>query len=218
MNGLAIRVDIRDSATPAMQRRIAALNNPAGMNEAIALRTGKLTHDYLLEIAGNPDYHRTRAKLGGGESTEFLQDAAKSVTFNSDSSAATITIRSPGISRVAHDVTIVPTGGRRFLTIPMSALSYGKTVLTVQQEINQRLFRTVRKGAKAVSKKPTKFGEGDKKKALFANIGGKITPLFALVRSVHQKQDRTLLPSSQAYFDAAKIGIKDFLESEDAKS
>jgi hypothetical protein len=198
-----------------LEQLFAGLTDRTELNEAIAKQELNLTRDYLTEIAS---YRHKTAESLGGTPTGFLAKAAEQTSMSADGKTATVTIRSPGIGRVDHDVTIVPTEGRQWLTPPMAGISYGRTVSQIQEMIGKRLFRPLKKGAKAIGHKVDErhtaiFASEDRMKVLAASDGaGGLKLYFALVASVTQPQDRTLLPSDQAYSDRALAALRDWLD------
>jgi hypothetical protein len=105
-------------------------------------------------------------------------------------------VKQVGIRRAAHDVDIAPGAGKQWLTIPIHAAAY-----------NQRAYRMA--GLFFVQPKGKDFAllgrrEGEGK-------GAGVVWMYLLKRSVHQKQDRTLLPSDAEYIAAAETGIGKYL-------
>ncbi len=184
---LRVNVDVQDLASPLLTRLIAGLSEEgiATLHEGIVNQIGVLTTDYLTELANTR--HDTAERLGAFP-TGFWGSAAEGVERWSDGDGAHLAISHPGIGRAGHDVTIEPTGGRQFLTIPVAAESYGKRASEI----------------------PGLFRPGDKHVLAVNDNGLKI--LFALVESVTQKQDRTILPSDDQYTQAALVGVKDYVD------
>jgi hypothetical protein len=157
----------------------------------IAAQAGELTRNYLTEMAQTR--HETAETLGATP-TGFWAQAAESVQARSSDAAATVSIRSPGIGRVDHDVTIEAEDGG-YLTIPVEQQAYGVRAAELGRQMDLFVIRTA--GALVLA----------------ARIPGqKIAQVeYLLVPSVFQKQDRTLLPSDEAYFAAGKAGIRDWV-------
>lgn len=98
---------------------------------------------------------------------------------NSTNNTGETNIDIPGASRAYHDIDILPKY-RKFLTIPISSLSYGKKASSFQGT-----FVTFKK----------KNGVG----LIGQNNGGTVTWLYRLVKKVHQPQDQRLLPRDDTY-------------------
>jgi len=194
---ISIEIGIQDAGVNArLEQLFAGLTDRTELHEAIGRDTLNLTRDYLTEIA---QYRHKSAEAIGGTPTGFLSRAAEQTGMSASPEAATVTIRSPGIGRVDHDVTITPTEGRQWLTLPIAGIAYGRTVSQVQDMLGKRFFRP---GSKANPKNVLALGDGK----------GGLKLYFALVKSVFQKQDRSLLPSDQAYKDAALKGVRSWLD------
>jgi hypothetical protein len=196
MSGISIRttIDDTDSVIPRLAMFVGALR-PGGrtkLNRAIGHHLLNLTRDHLTEIARSR--HDTAQRLGARPSGHWAQ-AAEKARSSANAEAATVTIRHPGISRVGRDVTITPGEGKKFLAIPLIAAAY-----------NQRAYR--QKGLFVL-----RSAEG----ALFlAKMSGRgksadLEVWYLLVRSVKQKQDRSLLPSDEQYSQGALEATRDYV-------
>ncbi len=181
----ATTLNIRDDLTPKLRAVLDHLtrNQRARLHLRMGRAVQNLCRRHLLGLAATR--HATAHKLGA-QPTHFLASAAGAAALpqalSADATGATITIVHPAIGRAGHDVVIRPTGGRQFLTIPISADSYG---LRINQGDNPRF--------------PKAFFFTSKKGHLLYGVkaGQTIHPLYALKTEVRLKQDRTLLPSDQ---------------------
>ena len=181
----AFSLNIRDGLAP----RMCAILDHIGRDGRIRLNRGmgravqNLCHRHLLGLAATR--HGTANKLGA-QPTQFLAGAAAAAlqpeALRADASGATITIVHPGIGRVGHDVDIRPTGGRQYLTIPISAEAYGQTMMHGGDARFLRAFFFTSKNGNLL------YG---------IKTGRTIHPLYALKTEVHLKQDRTLLPGDR---------------------
>lgn len=162
----------------------------SGLNEAIGIEELALFRNHLIALAESR--HGTANALGATPSGHLAQ-AAEKTTMRSDASGATITITQPGMRRAFGDVDIFPGPGKKALTIPLTAEAY-----------NRRAIGMV--GLFAIR---SKEGKG----LLVRKDGaGGLVALYLLVSSVHQKQDRTLLPSDEEIITAAKIGARNYVD------
>lgn len=177
MSGAAFTVDARDTASSVIAALGGKLKDRRALNEWIAEDELELVRNYLTQIALTR--HGSAQALGASPS-KFWGRPDRYTTSHADGKGATVDITHPGIGRVAHDVTIRPTGGRKFLTIPLIAEAY-----------NQRAYRV----PDLVPFMRTGRGSGVLAKV---DANGTITAWYALVKKVHQTQDRTLLPSDTA--------------------
>ena len=191
MSTPALTIDIRDGASPRLRAFLAGLTGTDRLHASIAQRALTLTHSYFSELAATR--HATANALGATPTGHWSQ-AADRTTVTSDAAGVTLSIDQPGIGRAAHEVTITPSGGRQFLTIPLTAASYGRPaenfpdLFVLRPQQSHALF-------------------------LAHKEGDDLSLLYALVRDVTQPQDRTLLPSDEDYTQAALSGVSDYLAS-----
>lgn len=163
------------------------------MNEAMGITVREVTRDYLTKISG--ERHKSAERLGASPTGHLAQAvrAVEASTLNADALSATLTISHVGLSRAFHDVTITPKNAKA-LTIPVSAIAYGRRAREFQN-----LFVFKHEGGKAflAQRDPT---------------SGSFRTLYLLVRSVTQKQDRTLLPSDAEWQKAAAQSALSFIK------
>jgi hypothetical protein len=121
--------------------------------------------------------HQSAERLGA-QPTGILGRAATRTTSNATSEYGEVVIPTPAVRRAFHDVEIRPKSWD-FLTIPASREAYGKRA-GVLAALGWKIFRP------------------GKKKILMGRLG-KDAPkvLYYLSTSVHQRQDRSLLPSDR---------------------
>jgi len=119
-----------------------------------------------------------RSKHG---SNHYTPDGIQAPRVEGDKVAVPITI--PGINRALHDIVINPVEAKQ-LAIPVHADAYG---------ISPREYNTIHpKGTAEALFKP----KG--KDYLFKNdSSGNIVLMYVLKNTVHQQQDRTLLPPAE---------------------
>lgn len=187
-----LAITVQDTATPRMAQLMAGLGNRTGLHEAVGREALGLTRNHLIHIAATR--HATAERLGAAPTGHWAQAAEKTVETH-DENAATITINQPGIGRVAHDVTITPKAGKKFLTIPLAAEAYGQRAY----RMNNTFFLRSKAGQLFIARQ-----NGGAR-------GGSLVLLYLLVKSVFQKQDRSLLPSDDEYRIAAKLGVRNYV-------
>ncbi len=189
-----------DMPTSTATIPLAEGNPSPEISQAVGASVFALTRKHVRQIGLNR--HATANRLGA-QPTKFFSEAAKTCKWGSDATAAYIYLYSPGFANTFGDVTIRPTGGRRYLTIPIHALAYGKTVYELARRV--KIFRPYKKGS---STERADYLAGKQRK------DGKAIPLFALVRQVTQLQDRSKLPSDADYNTAAERGITNYLKAQ----
>ena len=179
---------------PESFRRLVADVGPLGrrqLHEQMGMEAQVLTIVHLQRLADTR--HDTAEKLGAAP-TGFLAEASEKVALAANNEDATLTIDHPGIGRAFHAVTISPKNAKS-LAIPIHAIAYGHRARFLWTQIS--LF--IPKGCNFIAMK--------------GPDGKSIIPLYILVRSVTQKQDRTLLPSDEEYESAAKLGADNYIRS-----
>lgn len=183
------------------------------LNEYIAGRVAVLVIDNFARLQATK-----RNKLGA-PSSGYFADAAEGTHVKATNDVAIVSINHPGISRAVRDITISPGPGRKFLAIPVIAEAYNKRAYDVTGLV------AIVSGDKGVLMKPSKADpnwvvtyksrkySGPNKFTTRTIQGGEFgTVWFVLVRTVHQKQDRSLLPSDAAIAIAADQGVNAFTE------
>ena len=194
-----LRIKISDGLSPRLQSLMRLLGG-AGLRElhqAAGTELQRITVDHVARIAATR--HATAERLGAAPTNHFAQAAEKvaaASALSADPSGATLTISHPGFIRAFRTVKIVPREAKS-LAIPIHALSYGHRA----GELWDRMHLFIPKG----------------KNIIAATIGGTLTPLYALCKSVTQKQDRSLLPSDAEFQKAAVDGAKGWLGMARAK-
>ena len=197
-----VTVTDTDALIPRLATFVAGLrpSGRVGLNRAIGAAALQLTRAHLIEI-GNTR-HDTAKRLGASPTGHWSQ-AAEKTKANADANGATITIKQPGIGRAAHDVTIVPKDGKKFLTLPNRAEAYGKRARRAGIALKMVWGR---KGPWALVPKDFAIPKGE---AAFSKI--KEIAYYILARKIDQKQDRTLLPSDAEYRQATLEGARDYV-------
>jgi hypothetical protein len=159
-----------------LQRLRRALSRRSQLHARIAVDALELTQTY---VAGIPD-HETANRLGA-KPTMHLEQAATQIESTSTADAATLKIPRASRLRAAFGpYTVVPTGGRKFLTIPVAAEAYGRRAKTFKD------LQFMRIGPKQtpVLARPSIGVKGD----------SPLNVLYVLVRKADIKEDRSLLP------------------------
>jgi hypothetical protein len=190
-----VSISIRDTATPNLRKFIGGLTGPArsGLLRAMGTEVQHVTTEHVRALAGAR--HTTASRLGAAPSN-FLAQAAEKIAapeaLTADQTEAVLTINHPGFSRAFRDVTIRPRNAKS-LAIPLAAIAYNRR----PRQLWDRLKLFIPKGKRVI--------------AMSDGAGG-ITAIYALVRSVTQSQDRSLLPSAEQWETAAAKGAKQYLQ------
>lgn len=211
---VSVDIQIEGNARKLLSKLDAKLINREELHHDIAVRAENTVRDYLISLAGSR--HATADRLGATPSGH-LERAAESVHSESDESAATVSVTSPGISRAFGAVTITPGSGKKYLTIPATAEAYNKKAGAFN-DLRLAFFKggllgLVKADQSRLSDRRA-GGFGVESKAAKADKTKERPPVYYwLKKSVTQKQDRTLLPSDKLLQSAAEEGTRDWLKS-----
>ena len=133
--------------------------------------------------------HDTANRLGASPTHHFR--ASDVLPPNATNSDVSVTVTTPGISRAYHDIDIDPVNGQ-FLAIPLHADSYGIS----PREFKGNLFRI------------NKPGSTEKGNVLYTSdvLNKKPIAMYALVDTVHQQRDPSLMPTNREMTEEALQG------------
>lgn len=189
----AISIQITDTATPGLREMTAALKNRRPMMRLIGNRVKTRVRDHLIARS-----QTVRNKLGA-PSSGFWGQAAEKVARTAPvagQDSVSLSLNHPGVARAFGPVTIRPLTGV-YLTIPRIAEAYNRRAYRVKG-----LFFVKTKKGRAFLAESTGGGRG---------VKAKLKIWYSLVPVVHQKQDRTILPSDAQLESAALQGVEDYL-------
>jgi hypothetical protein len=186
-----LRIDTTGLASSAeeVQRLRAALGDRRQLHARLAVEAGEFTRGYLRRL----DRHKTAAALGAKPSGHHAR-AAQAIEADSNAEAAVIRIpRSSGLRRAFQEIVIRPGSGKKFLTIPADKRTYGR-----------------RAGEFAPGVLAFAVTRDTKTPVLVFTDGSGVAYFLRTV--VTQKQDRTLLPSDQAYRTITRTVLAGYLQ------
>ena len=213
-----------DTATPAVRQLVDALTNQVPILTAMGHRLVRDTSRHVSEWGlGHPN------KLGGRRTNFWTGIAAKinpGECLDVDAHGATMSIGGPdmpGLSRAFGDVTIKPgtkTPGAKYIPIPARAEAYGMR----PREMNNLVVfwgKNGPAGLKEVDHQAvTVVGDYKKKKGQSVSgytkagaVSGGLV-MFWFATEVHQPQDRTILPSEEAWSQSANDAAGEWLDAE----
>ncbi len=196
---LAFTIDLRDTATPALQRLGEAVQRPA-----IRKVMGRAVANSLSRHLRSLD--RSRANQLGGARSHFYAEAASSVSqpelVGGDAVKVSITHRGLAQRYYGGDIVAGQNGsGKKFLTLPVHPAAYGHRA----REFADLQLIPTRRGA--ILAKPNK-----------ASPNGIGEVFYALVRRVHQEPDPTVLPPEAELKSAALAAGEAHLATLNARS
>lgn len=185
-------LSITDNIGPTLKAIVASLGKDLAarqVNAAVGRQAAQLTRDHLYALAN----HRHRGNVG----QNFYGDAADSVSNQDLGDSVLIRIDKTGIAQRYHGGRIEPVNAKH-LWIPIP-------------------------GSPAEGRVPREF-DFDELTIIISPLTGKGVAmrgdevLFALVKSVQQDADPTVLPTDAEYTAAALGAIRDVAESALAKA
>lgn len=191
-NPLTIEVSGLDASERTLQAIRSALADRRPLHAEMAGNSLEMTRQYLRGL----NRHNTAARLGASP-TGHHERSAMALQAEADDEAAILRIpRNTGLGRAFGEITIRPLGGRKFLTIPATAETYGRQAGEWPEDTFEFAVIMTHRGPTPVLK--------------WAEAGGphaKGDVAFWLRRSVTQRQDRTLLPSDDSYREISRRTI-----------
>jgi hypothetical protein len=185
---VALTIEIKADADLVQALR-NGLANRVALHAAIADDEEIFYQRYVSSL----ERHKTATGLGA-KPTQHHAKSAKRIEGDANEDAAYVRIpRATGLGRAFRDLNITPRAGKKFLTIPAHASTYGKRVGEVPFDMS---FAIV----------------GGRHRALVFTSGpDKGTVAYWLRESVLIRQDRTLLPSDDQTRAIASRSAKAYL-------
>lgn len=193
MNPTTLEIEVRgiDDAEFRLQAVRRALANREPLHAKMATTATQFTRDYLISDTD----HKTAQRLGATP-TGFRAKNARALQPDWNEESAIIRIpRSTGLARAFGDVVIEPKSGRKYLTIPDHAETYGRAV----RDFPEGTFAfAIYQGARP---SPALVFADDSGRHKKGEVG------YWLRKKVVQKQDRTLLPFEEDYREISRQAI-----------
>lgn len=199
---MIISTEVQDKLSPRLREVVGQLNGPGRVeaSEAMGEEVRFTVVEHLRMIADTR--HATAQRLGAAPSNFVAGavDAAAAAPIRADEQGVSISMRHPVVARAFRDIPIEAKNASA-LTIPIHAMAYNRRAGQFPG-----IFRLGGRGAD-VGKNILAIKSGD----------GSVIPLFLLVRSVTQKQDRSLMPSDDEINTAAARGLTRYIRQALAK-
>ena len=204
-------VELSITIDKALSERLGKIGTPEtmrAMNEAVGNAVLERVKDHLAQMSVSR--HKVADRLGATHTGFYENAPGRTVLRDANETGSTVVVQeTPGLSRAYHDIDIAPTGGKKWLTIPLSRVSYGKRVADLRTE-GHDVFRPGKARILAEKTGQTetyvdKDGKRKKRKRL--------RPLYALVKSVRIPRDEGLLPTDKQMLGWMTDQVSDFIES-----
>lgn len=171
---IGVSIDLRDTARPTLTGLRTFLGS-SSINELVGRRAVSVHQDHLRAVDS------ARPNALGGQRTHFYSAAAEGTSFRVESDGVTVSIASVGIAQRYFGGTIIPKR-KKFLTIPVHPLVYGKTAREFAGKLKVR------------------FGRGRVPVALVMKDSG--VTMYLLRRTITQAGDSTVLPTPESVTSA----------------
>lgn len=205
---IGLTINVRDGATPAVREVIEGLA-PARVNAVVGRAGVNVTREHLFRLNGE------RANALGGKRTNFYAQAARSVNYTVNDRGPLVGVNHVGIRQRLFGGTIVPKGGKKYLTIPMRAEAYGRRA---REFDNLRFAMVPGFGPALVEADATRLRQARSKRGGVSTtrfksageMGGLV--MFRLVRKVTQRPDPTVMPSVETYQAAVVDAGRSYME------
>jgi len=165
-----------ETKVPAKLRDFLQSVRPEGRVALNEYAAAALTNAIKRHILGYAPSKHGSARALGAQPTRHIEKRIDRISHSADANGITVTIPIPGFSRAFGDVEVRPGPGKKALTLPMSAVAYGRTVAEVRA-LGWTVFRP--KG----------------KEYLMGTNGGDAEVLYMLKGRVRLRKDPSLLPS-----------------------
>jgi hypothetical protein len=214
-----INVTVTHNAKDARQFVVelsGSIARPKALNAALGRRLASDLKQHFL--ARNKEPNKMQARK-----TNFWSQVRRStVLTQADDRGATVTIGDNRFRIHLKGGTITPTGGRKWLTIPLIAEARGKNVADYESIAGVRLFRVGR----ALFERSSK---GDRSQLGSTRIGlktksgfregsirsqSRIRPVFALKRSVKIPEDPRALPDTAVLLEGLNEAAREWMYRE----
>lgn len=189
---VALNLDIRDYATPAIEAKLAKCS-PARLVALVRSPLETFWRNRLRSLGTNKR---------GWPSTKFYERAARSVTGIAQGDALTLRADHQGLRQRWLGGPIKPVNADA-LTIPISSQAYGKTVADFPGAF---LIRT-RKGAYIVQYGNT-VAATPRRRGSAAGRGSHLEFLFKLSKGVNQKGNPDVVPTNDELAEVAMAAIE----------
>lgn len=190
-----LTIEFENKLGPVL-RRVAGALEGAGRTEAADIMALEVQALIVRHLQGLAQSRHTTAQRLGAAPTGFLAQAAEAAGDTSavapDSDGASIRIRHPAVARAFRDISIAPKQAK-WLAIPLHAIAYARR--PAQLWDSHQLFI---RGSTIFMPQP------ERQQPL---------ALYALVRSVTQPRDPSLMPSDEEMAQAAATGLEDYIRA-----
>lgn len=198
---LTVTVDSAD-LNRFLVRFSGELENPVGLHKVLGTR---LADEFITHFrARNSEPN----KMGAPKTNYWAQIAASTSLGQVDAAGATVIIGDQRFAIQLHGGTITPTGGRKFLTIPLIPAARGKLVSEYEANSGNKLIRPGRAkvlmersdqgNASTLSARKFRTRTSTGYRDVTVRARSLLRPVYALAESVTLQEDPRALPDRNA--------------------
>lgn len=200
---IGVRIDLRDTAQPALARVRGALQ-PAQLNPVVGRAARNVYRGHLFRL------DRERPNAMGGKRTHFYAQAARGTSFTAEPDGVTVSIASIGIAQRFFGGVIRPQKAK-WLTIPAVPEAHGKTASQFDLEL---VWNADRKPVALATKNTlaVQITQNAQGKIVKKHTGSLGRIMFWLRKSVTQEPDPSVLPRIDEVAGAAITAINDTVD------
>jgi len=209
---MPLTISISGSAPDQIDSLRSDLSAP-GSKDAAGRRVQKLLKDYLRQL------DTSRPNKIGGKRSHYYADTSRNVSYETTDDGAEVHVHQIGLALHYYGGTIRPTGGRRFLTIPVDPEAYGRRAGEFD---NLEIAWGRTQGGKPrpiglVTKTDWSYQTKKNRKTGVKEVTGATWSagkwMFALVYSATIQADKSILPEDSTIQNAALSAITDYIIS-----
>lgn len=115
----------KDTARPELRSLQAHMRDREAISRVAGVAGTQVLRDHFTEREADPSSHTTAALLGARPVGLFAQ-FARGTHFETTADGVRLVVSHPAIMQRLKGGRILPTGGRRFLTVPANQFAYGR--------------------------------------------------------------------------------------------
>lgn len=189
-----------DTVTPELKERLKKLRNRSSINKVMARKGAELVRAHFIE-------NGARFKNKFGKPPMFWKKMFRAVRSESDAKSGSI-VMERAVAQKYFGGVIRPTGGRKFLTIPLTKQAYR----TSARSFKNLFVVTFEKGKGLGGKNGRAYLARYYEFKKAQGYGEEIELMYMLLKRVNQKGDKSVLPPIEKIKEAAAQGVKEYLE------
>lgn len=184
-------LNVKFTGRDALVRDILSIVGPAGRHDLFSVGAKALQVEVQRHVRNAARSRHKWSTMLDAKPTGHLTRSARAITWHASSTYGVVEVAIPGITRAFGDLAIRPVNADK-LTIPATALSYGRRVAELQA-LGWKFFR----GRRGTKGEHILFGRREKETRV----------LYWLKDEVTIPMDRDLLPSDRTVADTVNLAF-----------